>query len=313
MASGFARLLSVCASFLAPILPAAAQPDLNPPNTWVFVVGLLKFENNEEFSNFPLKNRRDAQLAEFFKKRGVPADQIVYLQDANAKLARIESEFDKLLKRTNENSLLIVYYSGHGFIDDGVFFASFDSSVGDVDGWPVKKIVGKIESAFQGSDAMIIADCCHSGALVNAIERIGSKVNYACLASSSRRKISTENWTFTEAFLAALQGDPEVDLDRDGFISLEEADTFTENEMLYAEDQKITSFLSDTWSGPTILSKARKLSDSKIGAHVKVKYGGTLYKGRVTARNGNQFRVFFYGYEKADEEWVDADDIIWQE
>ena len=33
------------------------------------------------FGSFPVKNRRDAALVDFFKQSGVPDTQIVYLQD----------------------------------------------------------------------------------------------------------------------------------------------------------------------------------------------------------------------------------------
>lgn len=315
MLKRFARMLSTLVAGFAFVHDASAAPDWVPQNTWVFAVGILQFQNTEEYGGFPQKDRRDAQLVNFFKSKGVPSGQIVYLQDAKATLETIETSFTKFLERTNENSLLIVYYAGHGVPSDEnpskVFFASYDSSVEDVEGWWVNRIVGEIESSFQGSDAILLADCCYSGALGNAAKRKGSAVNYACLSSSTVGKSSTGQWTFTESILAALRGDAETDLDQDGAVSLTEARKFAEAEMAFGENQKMSWYLSGNWSGPATLSDATERSDERIGAHVKVKYQGKPYRGRVVEKQGDSFKVFYYGYEASEAEWVKEEDIIW--
>ena len=317
MPSLFARTFSLFLLALACIQPAHAEVDWDPKNTWVFIVGLLTFENSDEYGSFPQKNRRDVQLLDYFKSIGVPADQIVYLQDEKARLATIESAFSKFLDRTDENSLLVVYYCGHGFPDDDneakVYFASYDASVGDVTGWSVDRMVAQIESSFQGSDALLLADCCHSGALSNVAKRKGSEVNYVCLSSSTLRKSSTGTWTFTESLLAALRGDPETDLDQDGSVTLKEAHDFAKAEMEFGEDQKTSWFVSEEWSGPETLADARERTDPRIGAHVEVNYGKKSYKGRVTDRKDDQYKVFFYGFEDTEAEWVNEKEIQWQE
>src|SRR4051812_48241023 len=74
--------------------PAPAK-DLGwqPPKTWVFVVGVLSWKHSEMFGSFPVKNRRDDALVDFFKKSGVPDSRIVYLRDKEATQARIDTEF----------------------------------------------------------------------------------------------------------------------------------------------------------------------------------------------------------------------------
>ena len=73
---------------LLPIGAAASPPaqelGWQPQKTWLFVVGVLSWKNSEMFGSFPVKNRRDAALVDFFKKNGVPDSQIVYLQDKKA-------------------------------------------------------------------------------------------------------------------------------------------------------------------------------------------------------------------------------------
>src|ERR1700752_2912264 len=63
--------------------PAATEKDLgwSPSHTWIFAVGVLSWKHSEIFGSFPVKERRDAELVDFFRQRGVPENHIVYLQD----------------------------------------------------------------------------------------------------------------------------------------------------------------------------------------------------------------------------------------
>ncbi len=66
---------------LTPISTSAKDLDWQPEKTWIFVVGALNWKHRDMFGSFPVKNRRDAALVDFFKHSGVPETQIVYLQD----------------------------------------------------------------------------------------------------------------------------------------------------------------------------------------------------------------------------------------
>src|ERR1051326_1490843 len=86
----------------------------DPAHTWIFAVGVLHWKHSEMFGSFPVKERRDAELVDFFKEHGVSADHIVYLQDDNGTQKRIDAAFMDQLKKINKNDVLIVYYAGHG-------------------------------------------------------------------------------------------------------------------------------------------------------------------------------------------------------
>lgn len=47
----------------------AQERDWQPQRTWVFIVGTLKWKHSDVFNSFPQKNRRDAQLVDFFLSR----------------------------------------------------------------------------------------------------------------------------------------------------------------------------------------------------------------------------------------------------
>ena len=56
-----------------------------------------------------MKNRRDAELVQFFRDAGVPAEQIVYLQDRAATTANIEQSLKRLLSRTRPDDMLVLF------------------------------------------------------------------------------------------------------------------------------------------------------------------------------------------------------------
>src|SRR5256885_15997500 len=63
-----------------------------PQKTWLFVVGVLSWKHSEMFGSFPVKNRRDNIVGDFFKKSGIPGSQIVYLQEKRRTHQRIEPD-----------------------------------------------------------------------------------------------------------------------------------------------------------------------------------------------------------------------------
>src|ERR1051326_2590693 len=96
--------------------PASTQKQLgwDPAHTWIFAVGVLHWKHSEMFGSFPEKERRDAELVDFFRQHGVPEKQIVYLQDERATQQKIDNAFSDQLKKIGSDDLLIVYYAGHG-------------------------------------------------------------------------------------------------------------------------------------------------------------------------------------------------------
>ncbi|MDQ2799439.1 MAG: hypothetical protein M3Y13_07335, partial [Armatimonadota bacterium] len=90
---------------LVPKTSAAADLDWQPRHTWVFAVGTLSWKHKELFDSFPTENRRDAELVDLFRQRGVPDDQIVYLQDKHATQAAIDSAFAAMLPKLGADDL----------------------------------------------------------------------------------------------------------------------------------------------------------------------------------------------------------------
>ncbi|HEU4326670.1 MAG TPA: hypothetical protein VFS21_26250 [Roseiflexaceae bacterium] len=282
-----------------------------PQNTWVFVVGLLEWKDEDMWSSFPQENRRDAMLVEFFGASGVPEGQITYLQDRQATTRRIQEQLDVQLPKAGPNDLLVLYYCGHGWRkDDGsAYFASYDADAEDNPGWSMDSLPKVIEQRFSGSRALLLADCCHSGCLAEVCAASNGRVAFACLASSLASELSTGNWTFTETLLAGLSGHAFVDTDGSDQITLRElADQIVES-MAFAEEQIARFATSPRFDADIVLAGARPRPDPRVGQRVAARSGDTWYRAHIVDVRDGGVKVHYYGYEESDDEWLGVDQV----
>ncbi len=299
--------------FLDPISAPARETDWQPEKTWVFVVGVLSWKHAEMFGSFPVKNRRDAALVDFFKQSGVPEAQIVYLQDKQATQQRIDRDFSAALKKLHPDDLLIVYYAGHGSKSeegDDVYLASYDAGDDDVEGWSVNSIPGKIRSESKCARVLWLLDCCYSGQAAVALTKQKGRPAYACVTSSSASESSTGHWTFSDALLDSLRGVSYVDLNHDGAVTLAEFASHLSADMSLAEEQLSTFATTEGFEPDMVLANAKPLANPKIGERAKAKdESGDWYAGRIVEARGEKFKLHFIGYEDDEDVWVTLDDL----
>jgi hypothetical protein len=292
----------------------AAAPELGwtPARTWVFAVGVLNWKHSEMFGSFPAKNRRDAELVDFFRQRGVPDSQIVYLQDKAATQKQIDAAFAKQLKKIGPNDLLVIYYAGHGVQSakhGDVYLASYDAGDKSVDGWSVNSIPEKIETSCAGQHVLWLMDCCYSGQAARAIARPSGTRAYACVTSSSASESSTGHWTFTEALLDALRGVAYVDLNHDGEITLAELATHAERDMSLGEEQLATFATTGDFDREMVLATAPALKNERIGERAQMQWHGDWYAVRIADVNGSRLKAHYIGYGENDDLWVAPDQL----
>lgn len=287
--------------------PLGWQPD----RTWVFAVGTLEWQDSDSFASFPKEHRRDAALVKAFRAAGVPPEQITYLQDRQATTARIQRELEQLLPRAQSGDMLVLYYCGHGDrADDGAaYFASYNAGVDSDPGWVVDTIAATVARHFGGARALLLADCCCSGSLADAIARHAGPVAFACLASSLANETSTGNWTFTEGLVAGVRGQAFVDADSDGAITLRELAAQIAEDMAFAEEQLSTFATAGAFDGDMVLASARPRPDPRVGARVEVRSAGAWYPAQIVDARGGELKVHYYGYEESDDEWVAPEQI----
>ncbi|MBI3072838.1 MAG: caspase family protein [Deltaproteobacteria bacterium] len=111
----FATLL-----LLATTARARAEGDrlFDPPKTWVFAIGVMEWKQADRlasFYSFGLKGgRRDAELVNQFRIRGVPESQIVFITDRKATYDSLLTRFRDFIARAKPNDSLFFYFNGHG-------------------------------------------------------------------------------------------------------------------------------------------------------------------------------------------------------
>src|SRR5690349_20684882 len=99
-----ARWVAACAVVsVALSSTSAAAETWEPAKTWVFAVGIVHWKHKHEFDSFSKKERLESKLLEAFKKRGVPAGHITYLEDEKATEANIQSALHDLLLKTRRD------------------------------------------------------------------------------------------------------------------------------------------------------------------------------------------------------------------
>jgi hypothetical protein len=290
---------------------SARGRDWQPQRTWVFVVGVLQWQHRDMFDSFPQKNRRDAQLVEYFRQQGVPEEQIVFMKDGQATSRHVRNAFPTFLSKAGPDDLLFLYYTGHGYkSDDGrtSYFATYDAG-DEVDGWATDSIVRDIERYFKGSRALLTADTCYSGSLAAQTQRLGHRVSYASLTSSSASQLSTENWTFTEMLLAGFQGRSFADINGDGEITLSELAEDIRDDMAFAEGQRSVFVTTGNFPAEMLVGPAQQKINPQISRRVEVRSEGDWYKARVVDVRGGRYHVHYYGWEDSDDEWVTAAQI----
>ncbi|MFB2923735.1 agenet domain-containing protein [Aerosakkonema funiforme] len=273
--------------------------DWKTQKTWLFSVGILEWENSDVWPGFPeaVEGRFDEKLVDFFRAAGLPEKQIIYLQDSEATIEAIQGSLTEVLANTEESDLFILYFAGHGDWDSDTgehYFINYDANGSDRDNyWSISSIFDSIENNFNGSKVLLLADCCYSGGLIDELKRRDSGISYACISSAYTHNTSTGGWTFTESLYKGLLGDPVVDLDKDGVITLYDLARYAELEMAFIEEQKSMFFTTNDFDKQMVFASVSDEIESIEGKRVEVEYSGDWYKAKTLETNGSEVRVLY--------------------
>jgi hypothetical protein len=192
---------------------------------------------------FSTRSRKDLELARVLEARGVPKGRIRVLLDEAATTSAILDAVAAAAKQAPQGSTLLFYYAGHGVRggDGKIYFASQDmrSAAPEPTGLSLDRLADAIAESFRGQRVVLMADCCYSGALRGVVDRLGQRgIAAVSLTSAAAANVSTNNWTFSQAIIDALDGDLLCDEDGDGIIVLQELATEVRAAMLYREGQR---------------------------------------------------------------------------
>lgn len=312
--SAFVRRISILLGLLGSLgsAPAQAEIDWNPQRTWIFAVGLLEWQHASVYAPFPAAklHRSDQQLVELFKASGIPEERIVYLQDQHATKRRIEHDFVEQLSRSKPGDLLIFYFAGHGARDTEThqtYFANYDAGQKWASHWAVREIFDTLEHHFKGDQAILTADCCHSGALYDEAQRRKSSLSYACLTSAYSHNSSTGSWAFTNSLLKGWRGNALVDANGDRQVTLKELAEYTELDMAFFVQQKAMFIATGNFDPNMRLAETRDKHVPGLGRRVEVESEGKWWPAQVIAIEGERSKIHYGGYGARWDEWVTAE------
>lgn len=276
---------------------------LEPPATRAVIVGVLEWQ--AELASYSKRNRKDRELHELLLARGVPAANVALLQDGAATLASVRAAVEREARATEAGATLIVYYAGHGMTNGSDFcFANHDLDLRRLGatGWSLRELGETLAREFRGGRVLLFADCCYSGGLARVVERLAAAgIPAASVTSASSANTSTDNWTFTQSLIDALNGEPLVDADVDGSITLAELDAEVEGAMRHLEGQLhgfATSgvpadFVLAATAGPRPVAEHAPFP---LGSYVMVTDARGRRAGRLIGHAGDVCTVQLYDY-----------------
>lgn len=287
----------------------AQRPAWEPAKTWVFAVGVLNFDD-PRLATWPDEGRVDAVMIEAYRERGVPEDQIVFIKNADATKAQVTKRFAEFLRRAGKDDTLVFYYAGHGsrsFKSPArpVSFMTYDAKAN----WSTGAVLEAIEQNFQGSQALLTVDCCHSGALALDAAKRSGRIRYGVLTSSQASAKSTGNWTFTQCLVDLLRGNTQLDFDGDGAITFAEAAQHCDLEMAFCENQRVSHEATGGFSTNLVLAKTGSPAAPRVGERCEGKYQGKWWKVKILAAKDGRFHVTWIGWAKKYDSWLEADQL----
>ena len=283
----------------------SAETAWQAEKTWVFAVGVISFDN-KSLASWPDEGRVDAVMIEAYKKRGVPADRIVFIKNKDATRANLIAKFNETLAKTAEGDTLIFYYAGHGGRDYNdpkrtTSFVTYDTK----SGWMVQEVFDAIEKHFKGSRVLLTADCCHSGALATEAPKRASHIDYGVLTSAHATSRSTGRWTFTQCLVDMLNGSPALDLNGDGKITFAEVGSYCEEEMSFCEGQLSCSAAKGHFATDLSMATTAAKKNPRVGEHCEGLDDGKWWKVKILDSKDGKYLVTWMGWDKKYDRWID--------
>lgn len=298
------RLFLAFCLVVATSIETLAQDQLDASKTYVVIAGVLQWPEGR-LGSFATKNRKDEELYETLKARGVPEAQMKLLLDDDATYSKIRGAIRDVAGKAPKDSTFIFYYCGHGMPAEGddVCLANYDLDPKRPKrtGLLVSDTTTMIEKNFHGKRVLLLADCCFSGGLAKsarALHKAGFEA--ASLTSATDSVISTGNWTFTQTIIDGLKGESFGDANGDGSLTLSELAGDVKGAMEALENQP-AGVAVENWPEEMKLAEAKHKPSStegpfRAGDYVMAPSEGGTRVGRVIAVGESESTVEFYDY-----------------
>lgn len=277
-------LTQVLWGLMAQAEPSPPVTPWAPGETWVTIASVMKWQD-PGLEDFDTRRRKDLVLDERFAARGVPDAQRALLIDNDATKHTVVHAALRQVQAAPPGSTFIFYFQGHGVFDDAHRFVmtTTETRVGDASntGLTLSDLFAVYALRGPKDRIILLGDACYSGHLGDlAVALTALGIPTLALSSADARAESSENWTFTQALIDALEGRTLVDKDGDGQVLLTELAEEARLAMRHREGQPIgftrpSPALQDLHLGP-----ARPLADPVNGPGLDTLAPGGAHFGR---------------------------------
>jgi hypothetical protein len=251
------RLLLALALLWPAVVRAKEGPAWDPKQTRAFLASVVTWKD-PDLAPFT-RPRLDHDLVATLVTAGVPRENIVFLTDDEATLARVRAGLSQVAASATAGSTLVFYFQGHGLRARGrTTFAvhDIDTDRAEATGLTADEVADVLARRWRGERLMLFGDACHSGALTEvarAVEAARPAAKVAAITSATMSNRSTGFWTYTESLIAAFAGEPVLDRDGSGGITFREVERFVHDEMKFAERQLVGSLRGGAFESDFVL------------------------------------------------------------
>ena len=276
------------------------------------LIGILAWKDST-LATYDKEGRQDARLYSILQDRGVPKDNILYLQDDEGTLDNCIQAVEETAKKGSSDSLFFFYYAGHGIKDRNTskaYFLNYDCNTSTPESTclSLDSIAGIVADQFKGKKVILTADCCYSGNLNKVADTLEKAGKETCVFSSATSSnFSTGQWTFTMCLNDALAGEPAAK-PGGGNITVADIASYIYINMKYADFQMSNFYTTDQFSQDFIMSSVADSvslsSDTHVGEYKEAPYNNKWYRVRIIEQKGEKVKITYLGYGTDWDEWV---------
>ncbi len=164
----------------------ASIPELDYGSYHALVIGNNKYRHLPDLKTAVADARRVSDILE-----ELYGFEVSRLENANrTQILRLVSD---LRKKISENDNLLIYYAGHGHLDEGAgegYWLPVDADPEDPSNWLMTdQIVGQIR-AMSAKHVLIVSDSCFSGVLTRGIKIVKKTPSYIARMTNSKARLA---------------------------------------------------------------------------------------------------------------------------